>query len=126
MQVEVLVPGEHADKDFVRWAGEDDYRDLLDAGVSVSVFEPSMLHAKVMTADGRVAVVGSSNVNTRSISEDDEVLLALFDPEVVAELDEDFERDRERAATLDPEDWARRGLLRRVGEKAAAVVSDVL
>jgi cardiolipin synthase len=126
VQVDVLVPGEHADKSLVRWAGEELYRELLDAGVSLSVFEPSMLHAKVMTADAKVAVVGSSNVNTRSVSEDDEVLLVLFDPDVVAELDEDFERDLERATTLDPEDWARRGLLRRVGEKASAIVSDVL
>ncbi len=124
--VEVLVPGEHSDKDIVRWAGERDYRRLLDAGVSVQVFQPSMLHAKVMTADGRVAVVGSSNINTRSVSEDDEVVMAVFDEEVVARLDRDFDADLERAEELDPEDWAERGVLRRAAESAASAVSDLL
>lgn len=126
VEVEVLIPGEHCDKDLVRWAGEKDFRRLLDEGVSVKVFEPSMLHAKVMTADGRVAVVGSSNINSRSLSEDDEVIMTIFDREIVNELDRDFDGDVERAADLDPEDWAERGVLRRAVESASAAVSDLL
>ncbi|WCO68095.1 phospholipase D-like domain-containing protein [Iamia majanohamensis] len=126
VEVEILVPGEHCDKSFVRWAAESDYRRLLDAGVSVCVFEPSMLHAKVMTADGRVAVIGSSNINSRSLSEDDEVIMITFDEEVVAQLDDDFDGDLGRAQALDPEDWARRGIVRRAAESVASTVSDLL
>lgn len=126
VEVEVLVPGEHSDKSMVRWAGEQEYRLLLDAGVSVQIFQPSMLHAKVMTADGRVAVVGSSNINTRSVSDDDEVIVTIFDQEIIEELDRDFDNDLERAVDLDPEDWASRGLLRRVAAKVSSAASDFL
>jgi cardiolipin synthase len=126
VEVEVLVPGEHSDKAFVRWAGESIYRELLDVGASICVFEPSMLHAKVMTADGRVAVVGSSNVNTRSVSEDDEVLMVVFDPEVVAQLDADFDGDLERSERLDLESWAERGLWQRMQERIGSLASDLL
>lgn len=126
VEVDILVPGEHSDKSLVRWAGEQEYRRLLDEGVSVRVFEPSMLHAKVMTADGRVAVVGSANINSRSTSEDDEVIMTIFDRDIVAELDRDFDDDITRAADLDPADWARRGFLRRVVETVSSAGSDLL
>ncbi|MEZ5349852.1 MAG: phospholipase D-like domain-containing protein [Microthrixaceae bacterium] len=126
VKVQVLIPGEHIDKDFVRWASEADYDLLLEAGVEVCVFEPSMLHAKVMTADGRVAVVGSSNINTRSSSEDDEVLMVVFDPDVVATLDSHFDDDLTRSSPVDPADWAERGILQRAREAVMSKVSDVL
>ncbi len=126
VQIDVLVPGEHSDKSLVRWAGEKEYRLLLEEGVSVRVFEPSMLHAKVMTADGRVAVVGSSNINSRSMSEDDEVIMTIFDREIVDELDRDFDDDLKRALDLDPEDWAERGLLRRAVQSVSSAASDLL
>lgn len=126
VKVQLLIPGEHIDKDFVRWASEADYDLLLEAGVEVCVFEPSMLHAKVMTADGRVAVVGSSNINTRSSSEDDEVLMVVFDPDVVATLDSHFDDDLTRSSPVDPADWAERGILQRAREAVMSKVSDVL
>ena len=122
----MLVPGERSDKDLVRWAGEKEYRHLLDEGVAIKVFQPSMLHEKAMTADGRVAVVGSSNINSRSMSEDDEVVMVIFDPDIVERLDRDLDDDMDRAEDLDPADWARRGLLRRILESAASTISDLL
>jgi cardiolipin synthase len=126
VEVQVLVPGEHADKDLVRWAGADDFESLLAAGVTVMTFDPTMLHAKVMTADSKVAVVGSSNVNSRSLSHDDEVLMVLFDEELVAELDRHFDDDTARSTLVDPADWSERGVLQRLRERAAGVVDDLL
>ena len=65
------MPGPHADKRFVQLASEARYRELLDAGVEVWCYQPSMLHAKVMTVDEAVAVVGSANFNQRSTSLDE-------------------------------------------------------
>ncbi len=126
VQVQVLVPGEHIDKDFVRWASESTYERLLAAGVEVNVFEPTMLHAKVMTADARVAVVGSSNINARSSSDDDEVLMVLLDDDLVAELDAHFDEDLQRSAAIDPADWADRGILQRAKDAVMSKVSDII
>jgi len=126
VEVEILVPGEHGDKDFVKWASAGDFQELLDAGVTVCTFDPAMLHTKVMTADSKVAIVGSSNVNSRSMSHDDEVMMVIFDEDLVRELDEDFASDQQRSTVVDPEDWAKRGVIARMSEAVAGVVDDLL
>lgn len=126
VQVQILVPGPHADKRFVQLGGEAVYQELLDADVEIAMFMPSMLHAKVMTVDGAVATVGSANFNSRSTAHDDEVNLVIFDDGVVAELDAHFDDDLTRSEPVDPARWEERGLLQRVGEKAVSVVSDLL
>ena len=93
--------------------------ELLDAGVSVCTFQPSMLHAKIMTVDGLVANVGSANVNHRSTQYDEEINLVVFDPDVVRILDEHFDEDLGRSTRIDPTEWRDRGPAQRVVEKAA-------
>jgi cardiolipin synthase len=124
--VQVLVPGEHADKRFVRMAGESLYQDLLDAGVAICTFDPSMMHAKIFTVDGAVAAVGSANFNGRSTQLDEESMIVLLDEAVVRELDAHFDEDLSRSSPLDPADWAERGLLQRVGERVSQTVDRLL
>ena len=63
IDVQVLLPGPHADKRFVQLAGQSSYAQLLDHGVAIWCFQPTMLHAKVMTVDGVAACIGSANFN---------------------------------------------------------------
>jgi cardiolipin synthase len=115
--VQLLLPGPHADKRFVQLAGEQRYRPLLDAGVEIWNYQPSMLHAKVMTVDGAVAIIGSANFNHRSSSLDDEVNLVVFDHQVARELDADFDVDLTRSDAIDLERWNHRSLLQRMLER---------
>jgi cardiolipin synthase len=121
--VTVLVPGEHADKRFVRFAGEATYSALLDAGIDVRAYSISMMHAKVMTVDGVVATVGSANFNRRSTQFDEEANVILFDPGVVDILDAHLDDDLRSSELIDPADWAERGLLQRAGERLSDVAS---
>jgi cardiolipin synthase len=126
VDVEVLVPGRHADKRFVRIVGEANYQRLLEAGITVRVYDTSMLHAKIMTVDGDVATVGSSNLNQRSAQFDEEVNLVIFDPAIVAELDADFRRDLAHSTEISLEEWGERSRLQRAAERAASVVADLI
>ena len=85
--------------------------------MTIHRFQPSMFHAKVVTIDGIVGVVGTANLNARSMALDQEVEAVVVDPRVVATLDQDFDRDvvRSRPATVP------RGMRR-----LAAEVTDVL
>jgi cardiolipin synthase len=123
VSVTVLVPGEHADKRFVRLAGESTYSDLLEAGVDIRTYTISMMHAKVMTVDGVVATVGSANFNRRSTQFDEEANVVLFDPDIVDVLDGHLRDDLASSIELDPAEWAERGLLQRAGERLTDVVS---
>lgn len=118
VRVEILVPGVHADKRFVRLAGERDFTALLDVGVELHYFTPTMLHAKVMTVDGLVASIGSANFNRRSTAWDEEVNLVVIDPATVALLDRHFDEDLERSEPVDPTRWERRPRFQRVLETA--------
>ncbi len=104
VQVQVLLPGHNIDKTVARYASERRYGDLLDAGVELYHFLPTMLHAKVTTVDGEVAVVGSANLNHRSLQLDEEVDVVVFDAEVVDELDEHTDQDRERSERFTTDD----------------------
>jgi cardiolipin synthase len=123
VSVTVLVPGEHADKRFVRFAGEETYAELLDAGVDVQTYTTSMMHAKVVTVDGVVASVGSANVNRRSTQFDEEANVVLFDPALVATLDAHIADDLRSSKKMEPADWADRGLVQRAGEQLSEVMS---
>ena len=111
--MEILLPGPHADKRFVQLAGQAVYESLLANGVRIWQFQPSMLHAKVMTVDGRVANVGSANFNARSTELDEEINLVAVDGPLVRLLDDQFDEDLERSEEIDPSRWEERSLVRR-------------
>jgi cardiolipin synthase len=121
VRVEILLPGPHSDKRFVQLAGESSFERLLECGVKIWNFKPSMLHAKIMTVDGLVANIGSANLNARSTELDEEINLVAIDPELVRVLDEQFDEDIERSEAIDPARWKRRSLPQRALERAAGL-----
>ncbi len=122
VEVEILLPGPHIDKRFVQIAAEGEYEDLLAHGIAVWNFQPTMLHAKVMTVDGLVANVGSANVNPRSVTWDEEINVVALDGALVALLDSQFEADLERSIRIEPGRWHRRALWQRATERAIAPI----
>jgi cardiolipin synthase A/B len=114
--VEILLPGPHGDKRFVQLAGQAVYERLLEHGVRVWHYQPTMLHAKIMTVDGLVANVGSANFNARSTELDEEINLVALDPDLVRLLDRQFDADLERSEEIQPGHWGDRSVGRRVLE----------
>jgi cardiolipin synthase len=117
VRVEILLPGPNADKRFVQLAGEAAFGELLACGIHIWYFQPSMLHAKVMTVDGVLAMVGSANVNARSTELDEEINLVVLDLDVVSTLDDHFDDDLERSDRVVAGEWEDRSLSQRVKEK---------
>ncbi|MGH9225517.1 MAG: phospholipase D-like domain-containing protein [Acidimicrobiales bacterium] len=124
VSVEVLVPGPHVDKRFVQVAAEAQFAGLLEAGVKLWSYQPTMLHAKVMTVDGVVANVGSANFDSRSLTLDDEVNLVVLDPDVVAERDRHFDEDVARSKPIRLGPWDDRPLVQRAKEKVISLVDE--
>ena len=91
---------------------------MIDCGIRVWNFQPSMLHEKIMTVDGLAALIGSSNFNRRSLDHDEEVLLCALDDDVVARLDADFDDDIRRSVQIDLTRWRQRSAKQRVMEAA--------
>jgi cardiolipin synthase A/B len=122
VEVDLLLPGRHADKRFVQLAGEASYASLLDAGVRLWTFEPSMLHAKVMTVDGILANIGSANLNARSTTLDEEINVVAMDRTLVGVLDEQFDDDLGRSTRMQARRWEHRSVVQRAAEAAVAPI----
>jgi len=122
VEVRILVPGPHVDKSLVRVAGRAAYSELLEAGVQLFEFQPTMLHAKTLCVDGAWSSVGTVNFDNRSFQLHDEVTLCVWDQRFAGKLHEAFERDLERAEELEPGRWKRRGVVRRAAEAATTVL----
>lgn len=123
VQVDLLMPGPHYDKTLSRLGSERYYERLLDAGVRVWRYQPTMLHTKVLTVDDRLAMVGSSNYNRRSLDHDEEVAIIVYGGSVPTELRRHFADDCARADEVAPQRWKHRSAVQRAGETAASALS---
>jgi len=117
VEVRVLVPGEHIDKGFVRQAGRGAYDDLLECGVRIWEYRPTMLHAKTLAIDGCWTSIGSVNFDNRSFQLQDEVTLCVSCRRFAGALDEQFERDLARSEEIDLERWRSRSLRAKASER---------
>lgn len=124
VRVEVLVPGDNIDKRTSQIVAQEDYQNLLDAGAHLWTYDTSMLHAKVLTVDGVASVVGSPNVNQRSMNLDEEVALVVLDPKLAEQLDADFDNDLRTSTRLTADNWAKRGIVQKALERGATLVED--
>jgi len=117
VDVRLLVPGENIDKPFVRKAGRGVYEALLECGVRIWEYCPTMLHAKTLTIDGCWGSVGSVNFDNRSFQLQDEATLCIASKDVTATLDDQFERDIALSEEIDLERWRDRSLRAKVNER---------
>jgi len=93
VDVHLLVPGPHTDKNFVRVAARSSMSELVERGVKISTYQQTMLHTKVLTIDGTISSIGSANFNRRSGHHDQEANVVVFDADTTALLDRHFDED---------------------------------
>ncbi|MGW7344985.1 phospholipase D-like domain-containing protein [Streptomyces sp. NPDC054854] len=118
VEVEILLPGPHTDKRVCQLAGQHHYEALVACGVKIYQYQPTMMHAKVITVDGVAALVGSTNFNRRSLDHDEEVMLAVLDERFTAILDGHFDEDIAASELIREGRWKRRPALQRARELA--------
>ena len=116
VNVEVIVPGPINDAQPVRWASRAKWGPLLEAGVSLYEYQPTMYHTKVMVVDDYWVSVGSTNFDNRSFRLNDEANLNVFDEEFARAQAGVFAEDRSRARKVTLEEWRRRPIGERLEE----------
>jgi cardiolipin synthase len=126
VRVRVIVPGEHIDAETVRRASRGLWGELLQAGVEIHEYQPTMFHCKVMIVDGRMTSVGSTNFDVRSFRLNDECNLNIYDTGFAARQTRVFEDDLKRAKRITYEAWQARPLRERMHERVAALFARML
>ena len=123
LHVELFV-SEIGDQVLVYHAQRSYYEALLRAGVRIYLFpEPTILHAKHMTFDDTVAIIGSSNMDMRSFTLDLEISVMVRGEEFLTELRavEDAYREVSRELTL--EEWEKRSFWAQTGDNLARLTA---
>jgi cardiolipin synthase A/B len=118
VKVRLLIPGA-IDHNLVRQASRAGFGRLLKSGVEIYEYRPALLHAKTMVVDGIWATVGSTNLDHRSFSLNEELNVAIYDVDTAQRLERVFEDDLRNSRQVRFEDWNHRGFASRFLELLA-------
>jgi cardiolipin synthase len=116
VDVRVIVPGPHIDIPMVRMASRFHYGELLDGGVQMFEYQPTMMHNKVMVVDGIWTTIGSINFVNRSMKKNAEANVAIYDSGFAQIVEKSIQGDLEKSQQFTKRMWKRRGVLARLGE----------
>ena len=95
VDVKLILP-HIPDKKFVFALAKSHYKELLKAGVRIYEYTPGFVHAKIFTSDDEKAVVGTINLDYRSLYLHFECAAFLYQVEEIAEIEKDFQRTLEK------------------------------
>jgi cardiolipin synthase len=116
VDVRVLVPGPHIDIPIVRMASRHHYGELLDGGVKMYEYQPTMMHNKVMVVDGIWTTIGSINFVNRSMKKNAEANVAIYDRGFAELVEKSVLADLEKSELFTKQMWKKRGFVSRLGE----------
>ncbi len=121
-----LVVSQRSDQLLVNLAQKSYYDELLYAGVRIHLYEGHFLHAKHLSIDDCVVLIGSSNMDIRSFKLNSEVSVLIYDSRVVASLRQIQERYFARSHLLDRQEWGRRPLTAQLVQNIARLADSFL
>lgn len=125
VDVTLIMPARN-DSWIVAAASRSHYRELLNAGIKVFEYEKGLLHAKTLTLDGQLSMIGSTNLDLRSFDLNYENNILLQDPELTRAI---FMRQQQylsassEVSMNDVNSWS---LLRRIWQNCIATVGPIL
>jgi cardiolipin synthase len=102
VDVKIILPGQ-SDLRWVAYASRTYYKTLLREGVQIFHYQPRVLHAKTMVFDGHWSIVGSANLDSRSLNYNYECGVGVMDQGVGEEMERIFQHDLEDSAPVTEE-----------------------
>ena len=100
VKIQIIVPGPDMDAKIVQRASRALWGRLLDAGVEIYEYQPTMYHCKVLIVDDVWVSVGSTNFDDRSFRLNDEANLNIYDATFAAEQTKVFEEDKGKSRLM--------------------------
>ncbi|MHB8057986.1 MAG: phospholipase D-like domain-containing protein [Desulfuromonadaceae bacterium] len=124
--VQIITVGPHADSETVRRASRARWGPLLEAGIELHEYLPTMYHCKVMIVDGLWTTVGSTNFDPRSFSLNDEANVNYYDADFARRQIEIFQEDLAHSRQVSFKEWKDRPLAEKIWEHAASLFGSQL
>ena len=126
VRVRIVVPGRYTDARVGRWAAQGLYGALLEAGIQIYEYQPTMMHCKVLVIDGTWSSVGSANFDDRSFRLNDEANLNVFSEQLAREQIQLIDEDIRQSRRMGLKKWRSRTFGRRVNERLALLLRSQL
>ena len=126
VRIQIITVGPHTDTEVVRHASRARWGPLLEAGIEIYEYQPTMFHSKAMTVDGVWITVGSTNFDPRSFSLNDEANLSYYDEEVAQRQIEIFQQDLAHSKRVTLQQWQQRPRSERFWDWAASIFGSQL
>ncbi len=126
VKVRIITPGTKIDSEIVRQASRARWGELLEAGVQIAEYQPTMFHCKVLVVDGLFSSVGSTNFDNRSFRLNDEANLNVIDTALAREQVAVFEADLRHTRPITLAAWRERPWREKLAERAASLLQSQL
>lgn len=125
VEVHIIVP-RHNDSMLVGWASRAFFAELLEAGVLIHQFEDGLLHTKSVLVDGQLSLVGTVNLDMRSLWLNFEITLVIDDDDFGRDLARVQEDYIARSRLIKPKVWSKRPYWQRIVERLFYFFSPLL
>lgn len=123
--VELMLPAD-SDSFIVQHASFSFLKPLLQRGVAVYLYKKGFLHAKTISIDGKLAYIGTVNLDIRSFYINFEVSTIVSDEAVCRQLDSRFEMDKQDSDELTLGDWLARPRWKRGMDSVCRLLAPLL
>lgn len=108
VRVEVITPGTQSDQTLTSRSSRRLYGDLIDSGIKIYEYQPTMIHVKTIVVDSVWSVIGTTNFDPRSFGLNDEVNVVAQSEELAQRLELDFQNDLQQSKHVTLEEWRAR------------------
>jgi cardiolipin synthase len=121
-----LVISKHANQLITQLAQRSFYEALLECGIQIHLYQPRFLHAKHLTVDQDIALLGSTNMDIRSFALNAEINLVVYDRAIVSAMRTVQDRYFANSEKLSLEVWNRRPLTQKILQNTARLADALL
>ena len=125
VDVRIMTPG-IPDKKMVFLLTQSYYKQLLEAGVKIYEYQPGFLHAKSFVCDDKVGVVGTINLDYRSLYLHFEDGVWMYKNDVILDIRDDFLETLEYCNAIDLEFCKKRNIIVRAIQNVLRVFAPLL
>ena len=122
VRVRLLTAGPRTDQLVSRASGQSRFGALLAAGGEIYEYATAMMHAKALVVDDLWCVVGSANLDNRSLALNDEVNIATRDPRLATALKTQLEEDVGQSVRITLNAWKKRTVIDRIIGRLARIL----
>ena len=125
--VEVIIIMPHVpDKWYAFVLAKTYYNELLDAGVQIYEYTPGFVHAKVFTSDDELAVVGTINLDYRSLYLHFECAAFLYKNREIINIEKDFQETLKKCQKVTQEDYKKQSAFNRIAGRVLRVLAPLM